>query len=459
MDLLHFEKKFEENLFNLIPASLPARMGIGLSGGSDSLCLCWFLHRFAKKHHLYLFPLIVDHGLRLESRDEAQKVESWVKDWGLFPYILKWDGEKPAAQLSKKAREARYALLFSACYGLGISHLFLGHHKNDVLETVLIRKKFQSQWRGMAGISALSRRQGITVVRPFLSMKKAQIQQALEMVGHPWVEDPSNQKLKYQRTQARLEIKTFSKNTYEALIHQTQQYGEKRQQEAYFLEKLLESLIVFSPLGYLRIKMEDVLRELKEEEKQWILWHWIQSVGAPSVPVRKEKLSVLWERIETSFFSRFAMKGSIGIGTLGGCMFIKEDKFLYIFRECRKINSIPFHFFVHEGKKSFFWEQRWGCCMELSFQKGKKIVSLGKRGYYPIEIPKFTRNWVTKLALASCPSLINFEKDYVIPNLINTSIKIDGEWEAKCFPAFSYLPKFIAFSSLKNLENDRDVSY
>ena len=58
-------------------------------------------------------PLVatVDHGLRAESRNEAEWVAHEARALGLAHETLTWTGAKPSTGIQDAAREARYRLL------------------------------------------------------------------------------------------------------------------------------------------------------------------------------------------------------------------------------------------------------------------------------------------------------------------------------------------------------------
>ncbi|ERF72677.1 hypothetical protein EPUS_07470 [Endocarpon pusillum Z07020] len=112
---------------------------------------------------LDLTALIVDHGHRPDSGEEALAVSTWLKDLSIKSKILqlRWrPGQDPArlTNFETKARSLRYQQFAYASLEENIRSLFLGHHASDLAETVILRlaraQKFISA--GLGGIKPVN---------------------------------------------------------------------------------------------------------------------------------------------------------------------------------------------------------------------------------------------------------------------------------------------------------------
>jgi len=175
------------------------KIAVAVSGGADSMALCFALHEWSKKHSLELTALTVDHQLRSESTAEAKKVHAWLISHNIHHEILTWQHETIASKVQELARDARYQLLINYCRTHAISNLFLGHHSNDQLETFMMRLSHQSGLKGLGGMLPVSQRQGVTILRPFLNLNPNEFKIYLSNKNQPWIEDPSNQLAHYER--------------------------------------------------------------------------------------------------------------------------------------------------------------------------------------------------------------------------------------------------------------------
>jgi len=180
-------------------------LAVGCSGGPDSMALTYCLAQWAYNQQKKLHVLIVDHGLRPDSAEEAQKV---LADVSKFPavtaHILNWCGDKPDTKIQETARGARYMLMAQYCADHTISSLFLGHHQDDQAETILFRLAGGSGLDGLCGMAKTRMYdENLTLCRPFLSVPKSTLIDICARHNLECVQDPSNTAHKYARGRMR----------------------------------------------------------------------------------------------------------------------------------------------------------------------------------------------------------------------------------------------------------------
>ena len=152
--------------------------------------------------------LVVDHGLRGGSAEEAAKVQAWARAAGFTAHILSWKGSKPISGIEGKARDARYALLGGWCAAHDVPSLFVAHTLEDQAETFLLRL---GRGSGVDGLSAMKPRgpfplagfDGVQVLRPLLEVGRAELRAFLTARGTPWLEDPMNEDTRFARVRLR----------------------------------------------------------------------------------------------------------------------------------------------------------------------------------------------------------------------------------------------------------------
>lgn len=179
------------------------RLAVAVSGGADSLSLCFLAHDWTAARGGRVTALTVDHGLRRESAEEAGEVAACMARHGIKHKVLSWRGEKPATRLQEAARVARYRLLCGWCRDNAILHLLLGHHADDQAETVLHRLIRGSGVEGLTGMSAIVYTAEVRLLRPLLGCRAADLRRFLRSSGEVWLDDPSNQDARFARTHLR----------------------------------------------------------------------------------------------------------------------------------------------------------------------------------------------------------------------------------------------------------------
>lgn len=174
------------------PFGLEPRVAAAVSGGADSMALALSADGWVRARGGFLLALVVDHGLRASSRDEAVLTLKRLSSRNLAGRLLPLSGLAHGSALAARARVARYAALADACASAGILHLLLGHHMGDQAETVLMRRQSGSGAAGQAAMPALAEHAGLRVLRPLLRVPPARLRATLRQAGMAWVEDPSN---------------------------------------------------------------------------------------------------------------------------------------------------------------------------------------------------------------------------------------------------------------------------
>lgn len=180
---------------------------LAVSGGPDSVALmrlaALWLAQGGAATGAEIFVATVDHGLRTESRGEAEAVGRWAGALGLPHQILVWQGAKPQSRIQERARVARYALLRAHARALGADYLLTAHHADDQAETILFRLLRGSGIAGLAGMQSLTRQAGVVLYRPLLNISKTSLVAYCEACAQPYVHDPSNENSAFARTRLR----------------------------------------------------------------------------------------------------------------------------------------------------------------------------------------------------------------------------------------------------------------
>src|SRR5215831_12446710 len=144
------------------------RIGVGVSGGADSVCLLHVLRELAPQRNLCLTVIHLDHGLRgEESRADAAWVADLAAQLGLPLVPRQADVAGAGGNLEQAARDARLALFGELIASGQAQRVATGHTRSDQAETVLFRFLRGAGTAGLAGIRPVTP-QGI--VRPLIEI-------------------------------------------------------------------------------------------------------------------------------------------------------------------------------------------------------------------------------------------------------------------------------------------------
>jgi tRNA(Ile)-lysidine synthase len=115
----------------------------------------------------------------------------------------------PVANVQAAARAMRYRLLNGWAIERGLAAVATAHHADDQAETLLMRLARGAGVGGLAGTRprrALS--EEVTLVRPLLGWRKAELSELVAEAGLEAIDDPSNRDPKHDRSRIRQWLKS-----------------------------------------------------------------------------------------------------------------------------------------------------------------------------------------------------------------------------------------------------------
>ena len=197
-----------EALDRRLHAKSPAPVAVALSGGGDSLALLRVARAWTGSVQRPLLALTVDHGLHPESAAWTQAAGRAARELDTPWRALAWTGAKPTAGLPAAARCARHAMLAEATSAAGACVLLLGHTADDVAESELIRAETPTHGRlaEWSPSPAWPEGRGVFLLRPLLTLRRADLQAWLRSEGVSWLDDPANVDLRFARSRARASL-------------------------------------------------------------------------------------------------------------------------------------------------------------------------------------------------------------------------------------------------------------
>ncbi|KAL8503795.1 hypothetical protein ACS0TY_022497 [Phlomoides rotata] len=235
-NMLRYREKFAQRMA-MAGLKLHHRIAIAVSGGPDSIALCvltggWKTENFddaikGSKPVEGLLAIVVDHGLRTESAEEANLVRRRVLDMGIKCEVARceWlDGRPKLGHLQEAARNKRYETLQRICFKQQIGILLIAHHADDQAELFILRLSRISGVLGLAGMAFTSKifseftdfsveeskAHGILLVRPLLEFSKEDMYNICQGGNQQWVEDPTNRSPLYARNRIRMALSDLS---------------------------------------------------------------------------------------------------------------------------------------------------------------------------------------------------------------------------------------------------------
>lgn len=365
-----------------LPDPLPLRLGVAVSGGSDSTALMRLLADLAQHEKIELFAATVDHGLRPESASEAATVSMLAQHWGIPHETLKWQGWDGTGNLQDQARRARYRLLVDWADENGLNAIALGHTADDQAETVLMRLARAAGVSGLSAMASTRKECGVTLLRPLLAATRANLRAYLKAQDIQWIDDPSNQDQRFERIKARTALSGLGQMgiTAETLSRVAKNMAQAREALAQYARE--------SALRYVKVVEGDLCVDrdgfgtLPEEIRRRIVVASVSWIAGGEYPPRHKSVDQVLEAM------------SLGqTATLGGCILIPEGKKTWI---CRELNAIS----NTTARPAELWDLRW--ILTGPKTADAEIRALGEEGILQLEDWRFVGK--PRTALLSTPA-------------------------------------------------------
>ena len=305
---------------------------VAVSGGADSVALLRGLQALcscAESNILLpqgkLVVAHVNHRLRgEESERDAAFVRGLAAQLHLACEVIIADERLQSDHgdgIEAAARNARYKVLEEAAGRHGARYIVAAHTADDQAETVLHRITRGTGLRGLAGMARARRLGCATLLRPLLTVRRAELVAYLSALGQPYRFDSSNDSLDFTRNRIRRQViplveESINPAFKDALRRLATLAGEAQSVIDEQVEILLERCIVFQSASQVSIS--------------------IAGLGEVNRHVVREMFALLWRRQdwplqamgfdEWELLAAMAIDGKRAAATLPGALIVSVNE-------------------------------------------------------------------------------------------------------------------------------------
>lgn len=174
--LLSYTRKAVDDFQMIQPNDVIA---VGISGGKDSLSL---LYALANLRNFYPNPftikaITIDLGMpdmdftKVKQLCEQLDVEYHIVDTEIFDIVFEHRKEKNPCSLCAKMRKGA---LNNTIKELSCNKIAYAHHKDDLIETMLMSLLFEGRWHTFSPVTYLERSE-LTLIRPLIYINESDI--------------------------------------------------------------------------------------------------------------------------------------------------------------------------------------------------------------------------------------------------------------------------------------------
>lgn len=422
LEYLEFESKVYQTFNKYHFIKYEKNFGVAVSGGPDSMLLLNVLSRWADLEDKLLIVFSFDHNLREGSFKDVLFVEKACKKLNCNFIKIRWN-KKPTTALMKQARVARYSHIARICKEKNIKTLFLGHHADDIAETVSMRLINNSYIEGLCPIFELREMFNIKFFRPFLGYTKEEILKLNVKKKINFINDPSNSNVNYFRSRVRNFLKMEEKLKFN-LIKASSIFCKIRSFNEKFIKEEFKTYYSYRNEGFLEIKREII----KKYPKFLILYFIRRAILRLGNKNYFSKSNILEE------IYLIGLKDKMITYSLGGCIIVFNKNKIYIYREYNDLDKNA-QFLPRNSK--MIWDNRFiiinnsnqptkilplGSLLDNSFYKKSFKINKKKIKKLPLHVRKTIPIIFTLEGLAYIPHLNISEQSLLKRNILSHTV-------------------------------------
>lgn len=175
---------------------------VGCSSGPDSMAL---LHYLKKNTNNKIICCHINHNIRKQSIEEEQYLKNYcIKENIIFENTTIKNYKEN--NFENEARKRRYEFYEKILNKYHSKYLFLAHHGDDLIETILMKIERGSNLEGYAGIKEITHINNYYIIRPLLKYTKEDLIEYNKKNNIKYYIDQSNNNTIYTRNRYRKNI-------------------------------------------------------------------------------------------------------------------------------------------------------------------------------------------------------------------------------------------------------------
>ncbi len=244
------------------------RIGIGVSGGADSVALLRLLAELRAQLGVRLFVLHFHHQLRGADADADEMFVAGLAREFAFDFLadradVAGEARRNGWNLEDAGRRLRYQFFASVAASHGLGRVAVAHTANDQAETVFAHLFRGTGPAGLAGIYPVAGQ----IIRPLLDIGRDELRDYLLSVNQTWREDATNQDTARTRARIRHKLLPLLQREFDpaAVTHLARLAGLAREEEIFWHaleDERFAALASREPSGAVSLRAADLLSPL-----------------------------------------------------------------------------------------------------------------------------------------------------------------------------------------------------
>ena len=233
------------------------------------------LHYLINNYKDKIIVAHINHNVRKQSNTEELFLSNYCKDNNITFECMKIT-EYKENNFENEARKKRYKFYKEILTKYNSSYLFLAHHADDLMETIIMKIIRGSNINGYAGIKKISYQDNYYIVRPFLDYTKQDILEYIKKYNITYYDDYTNNDITYTRNRIRHNIIPLLKkediNIHKKFIKYSNTLNEYNDYINYEIDNIIKDIYINNTL-YL-----DKFNTMHPFIKKNILYHILNNI-------------------------------------------------------------------------------------------------------------------------------------------------------------------------------------
>lgn len=205
---------------------------VGVSAGPDSMCLLNLLEKKTNK----IIVCHINHNIREQSIIEEEYLKKYCQEHNLI-FESMTIKEYKENNFENEARKIRYKYYEEILNKYNSNKLFLAHHGDDLIETILMKIERVSNIEGYAGIKRISKLKNYDIIRPLLPYTKEDIITYNKSHNITYYIDSSNTNIDYTRNWYRHKVLPILKEKDKNIHLKFLKYSETLQEYNEYIDR------------------------------------------------------------------------------------------------------------------------------------------------------------------------------------------------------------------------------
>lgn len=209
------------------------------------------LHYLINNYKDKIIVAHINHNVRKQSNTEELFLSNYCKDNNITFECMKIT-EYKENNFENEARKKRYKFYKEILTKYNSSYLFLAHHADDLMETIIMKIIRGSNINGYAGIKKISYQDNYYIVRPFLDYTKQDILEYIKKYNITYYDDYTNNDITYTRNRIRHNIIPLLKkediNIHKKFIKYSNTLNEYNDYINYEIDNIIKDIYINNTL-------------------------------------------------------------------------------------------------------------------------------------------------------------------------------------------------------------------